>query len=396
MTVPTLQDERSPIPHAPATAADFAAVLADAQAAGERVIVAGKGLRLDIGNPVKADRLLLTTRLDRLVDYQPDDLTVTAEAGMTLADLQAVLAKHQQRLALDPAMPAQTTLGGLVAASPDGPWRAAYGTVRDQLLGLTVASPDGNLFKSGSRVVKHVAGYDLPKLFAGSFGTLGAILQTSWRVRPLPPATGAVISRGLDPMTLADAWNALRQAPLEPAYFEVGADATGGFLAMGFEGEPEAVAWQLAAFEAHVRAPVERADDGLRAELAARTHAEGAPLLIKVGLPPKEAVAFLIQAQQAFGREAEWAGRAGNGLLYASFPKAAGWEPSDGRMCVEALRREAAARQGYLVVLRAPLSWKQDWDVWGPTRPDFALMKAIKRAFDPHNILAPGRFVGGI
>jgi glycolate oxidase FAD binding subunit len=396
LTAITQPDGAPRVQQAPDSDVEFALALREAQEAGERVEIAGKGLRLDVGNPIAAERRLLTTRLDRLLDYQPDDMTVTAEAGMTLADLQTVLAAHGQRLALDPAHPERTTLGGLVAASPDGPWRSGFGTVRDQLIGLTVAAPDGTLFKAGSRVVKHVAGYDLPKLFTGSYGTLGAIVQTSWRVRPLPVATGAIQGHWEDLAALETAWRALRQAPLEPTFFEVGSDATGGFLAMGFEGEPAAVAWQQTAFEALVKAPCERHEDDLRTTLAERAHAEHAPLLVKVGLPPLEAIAFLAAIRSDLGRDAVWTGHAANGILYASFLAADGWEVPAGRALVEALRREAAERKGYLVVLRAPLAWKEGWDVWGPTRADFPLMKAVKRAFDPRATLAPGRFVGGL
>jgi glycolate oxidase FAD binding subunit len=375
---------------------DLAEALAAAQADGKRVIVAGRGLRLDIGNPVAADRLILTTHLNRLIDYQPDDMTVTAEAGMTLAELQARLATHGQRLALDPAQPEATTLGGLVAANPDGPWRAAFGTVRDQLLGLSVAAPDGTMYKSGSRVVKSVAGYDLPKLFTGSFGTLGAITQVTLRVRPLPTATGAVLARWEKPDALEAAWQALRQAALEPAFFEVGADSAGAFLAMGFEGESEAVAWQQDTFERLAHAPCERPEASLRRELAEKAHARTSPLLLKVSLPPAEAIATLCDAVAGIGHDGTWTGHAGNGILYGSFPAAAAWEVPAGRALVDSLRLLAAERRGHLVVLRAPRAWKEGWDVWGPTRPDFPLMKAVKQAFDPRRMMAPGRFVGGL
>lgn len=380
----------------PETPMELAEALREAQAAGERVLVAGKGLRLDEGNSPLAERMVHTTRLNRVIDYQPDDMTVTAEAGMTLADLQALLETHGQRLALDPAHPERTTLGGLVAANPDGPWRAAFGTVRDQVLGLSVASPDGTRFKSGSRVVKSVAGYDLPKLFTGSYGTLGAVTQVTFRVRPMPTSSGAIVARWetLDP--LASAWAELRRAQLEPTFFELGADSQGTFLAMGFEGEPEAVLWQQDAFEGIVHAPCDRPQDGFRQSLAQRAHAEGAPLRVKVGLPPTEAVAFLQEAFGGAGRAGTWTGHAGNGILYGSFANASNWEVPSGRALVESLRTMAAERRGYLVVLRAPRAWKEGWDVWGPTRPDFPLMKAVKRAFDPLNTLAPGRFVGGL
>lgn len=396
MNAPMLEGWTARRQDAPETPAEVAEALHEAQKAQEAVIVAGLGLRLDQGNMPKAERLLLTTRLDRLIDYQPDDMTVTAQAGMTLESLQALLAQHGQRLALDPAYPERTTLGGLVAANPDGPWRAAFGTVRDQLLGLSVATPDGVLFRSGSRVVKSVAGYDLPKLFAGSLGTLGAVTEVTFRTRPLPTAAGAIEAHFESFERLATAWKALRQAPLEPTCFEVKADAEAASLVMAFEGERETVLWQQDAFEKTSHAPCARLGDEARAELAARSHAETSPLLVKVGVPPAEAMGYLQEALEGPGRTGSWTGRAGNGLLYGNFPAAADWEVPAGRALVEALRRLAAARRGYLVVQRAPLAWKAGWDVWGPTRADFPWMKAVKQAFDPHGTLAPGRFVGGL
>lgn len=393
MTAPLLGEGLPPVSLSPETPDELADVLRDAHAAGERVILAGKGLRLEQGNLVEAERLVLTTQLNRLIDYQPDDMTVTAEAGMTLSALQALLESHGQRLALDPAYPERTTLGGLVAANPDGPWRSAFGTVRDQLLGLTVVTADGSSFKSGSRVVKSVAGYDLPKLFTGSYGTLGAIAQVSLRVRPLPTASAGILGRFEDLSALDAAWRSLRQAPFEPTYFELGLDSSGSFLAMGFEGEPEAVRWQQEAFEARVHAPCERLDDGFRRALAERAHAEGTSLLLKVGLPPASALPFLADAPREGGT---WTGHAGHGILYGAFPEVERWDVGEGRARVEALRARARARDGYLVVLRAPRAWKEGWDVWGPTRADFPLMKALKRAFDPTGTLAPGRFVGGL
>ena len=395
----TLQARESWLPkreETPQSAAELASLLREAQEAGETVIVAGKGLRLEQGNATKADRLLRTTHLNRLLDYQPDDMTVTAEAGMTLAELQEILAARGQRLALDPAHPLKTTLGGLVAANPDGPWRAAFGTVRDQVLGLTIAGPDGTIFKSGSRVVKSVAGYDLPKLFAGSFGTLGVITQVTFRVRPLPTASGAIRVRFDDLSKLDAAWRALRRAPLEPAFFETVVDAKGAFLAMGFEGEPEAVLWQKEEVARLLETDCERESDLLRLELAERSHAAEAPLLVKVSLPPAEAIAFLQDAQDGMGRGGTWVGHAANGILYGNYAAAADWDVPAGRAMIEALRAQAAERRGHLVVQRAPLAWKTGWDVWGPKRADFPLMKAVKHAFDPHGMLAPGRFVGGL
>ena len=142
--------------------------------------------------PARYDLALSTERLDRITDYQPADLTVTAQAGVTLAQLQETLAAHGQFLPLDVALPDRQTVGGIVAARADSLRRLAYGSVRDSLLGVSVINSRGELVKGGGKVVKNVAGYDLPKLYCGSLGTLGLIVEATFKVAPLPAASATV------------------------------------------------------------------------------------------------------------------------------------------------------------------------------------------------------------
>ena len=162
-------------------------------AAGQAIVPWGGGTRRHLGFvPARYDLALSTARLDRITEYSPADLTVTAQAGVTIARLQETLAAHGQFLPLDVALPARQTLGGVVAARADSLRRLAYGRVRDSLLGVTVLNSRGDWVKGGGKVVKNVAGYDLPKLYCGSFGTLGLIVEATFKVAPLPSASATV------------------------------------------------------------------------------------------------------------------------------------------------------------------------------------------------------------
>src|SRR6266498_4107469 len=145
--------------------------------------------------PRRVDLALLTTGLNHIVEYEPADLTVTVEAGMRFADLQAALGEHGQFLALDPAVDSNATIGGIIATNASGPLRFSFGSARDLVIGTRVANPDGSLTRAGGRVVKNVAGYDLNKLHIGGLGTLGVIVELSFKLAPIPPALVRAVGR---------------------------------------------------------------------------------------------------------------------------------------------------------------------------------------------------------
>src|SRR5207245_1417934 len=154
---------------------------------GLAVIPRGGGTKLDWGNPPRhADLVLSTARLGRVLEHAWGDMTATVQAGCTVAQFQRTLAEHGQRLALDPLWPDRATVGGILATNDSGALRTRYGSLRDLIIGITLALPDGTLAKSGGKVVKNVAGYDLPKLATGSLGTLGVITEAVFRLYPLP------------------------------------------------------------------------------------------------------------------------------------------------------------------------------------------------------------------
>src|SRR5438552_12857170 len=152
------------------------------------------------GPPVETE--ISTARLNRVVEYAPADQVVTVECGVTLAQLQGELAKNGQRLALDPARPEKATLGGIIAANSFGPLRTRYGSVRDLIIGVSVVRADGTRAKGGGKVVKTVAGFDLPKLMCGSYGTLAFIATATFRVHPVPESTVTLRARGGNPVEM--------------------------------------------------------------------------------------------------------------------------------------------------------------------------------------------------
>src|SRR5216117_339679 len=174
----------------PGSVDEVATLLRDASRDGLAVIPRGGGTKLDWGRPPRrADLVLSTVRLDRVLEHAWGDMTATVEAGCTVARLQHALAEHGQRLACDPLWPERATIGGILAASDNGPLRARFGALRDLIIGVTLVLADGTVAKSGGKVVKNVAGYDLPKLATGSLGTLAVITQAVFRLHPLPHAT---------------------------------------------------------------------------------------------------------------------------------------------------------------------------------------------------------------
>ena len=189
------------------------------ESSGLGIVPWGGGTRQELGYaPERYDLALSTESLDRITDYQPADLTVTAQAGVTISHLQETLAEHGQFLALDAARPDRQTVGGIIAARANSLRRLAYGSVRDSLLGVSVVNGRGELVKGGGKVVKNVAGYDLPKLYCGSLGTLGLIVEATFKVAPLPQMT-ATVGLPLDAgHNVEDVLDRLLASDLAPAF----------------------------------------------------------------------------------------------------------------------------------------------------------------------------------
>ncbi|PYM43303.1 MAG: FAD-linked oxidase [Candidatus Rokuibacteriota bacterium] len=369
----------------PGSVEEVSAVIARVSELGLPVIPWGGGTAASVGMPsARAGLVLGLRRLNRLVEHEPGDLTVTVEAGMTVGELQAALSGRGQWLSLDPADAERATIGGVLATNASGPRRHLYGTARDLLIGVTVVTAEGAIVKGGGKVVKNVAGYDLPKLFVGSYGTLGVIVEATFKLRPRPDDERLVCVSFDRLKDASAAVRALMASDLIPDAVELldataafGAGGTGGALGLGRTLAPTPGAVLVVGF------------DGLVATA----------VMAFVVLPTQ--VAELMEqgagAARARGLAAAWAAHAGVGVVSAAL--SAGHEPSEPAPIAAVLAewREIARAGGGLATLEwAPLAVKSQVPVWDDPRAAGRIMQRIKAELDPKNVLNPGRFVAGI
>ncbi|WP_328584077.1 FAD-binding oxidoreductase [Streptomyces sp. NBC_00370] len=364
----------------PTTAAEVADVLRDTSGT---VVPVGSGTKTGWAAPATScDLLLRTTGLDRVVEHAPGDLVVVAEAGVRLDTLQRQLAGHGQMLALDPPEPG-ATLGGVVGANASGPRRLRYGTVRDLLIGVTVVLADGRTAKSGGKVVKNVAGYDLGKLYTGAHGGLGVVVSTTWRLHPLPPAARAVVVPVPDAAEAGRLAALVARSTLTPTAVELRWEAgraagTGSELVVLFESIEESV-------RAQSRAAVALLGGGAEADappswFGARP---SGGLVLRLAFEPFALPRVLAALPEASSGTAS----ACTGVAYAAVP-----HTTD----LAALRAAIAPYDGSAVVLEAPDDVRQGLDHWGPVADSFGLMTRVKDQFDPGRRLSPGRLIGGL
>jgi glycolate oxidase FAD binding subunit len=373
----------------PATFEQAAAALASA-AAGERSVrLRGGGTKLDWGLPVEAaDLELHTGGLNQVLEHNAGDLTAVLEAGVALDDAQRTFAQAGQMLALDPPLGpgSAATIGGIFATGDCGPLRHRYGAPRDLVVGIAVALSDGTIARAGGKVIKNVAGYDLAKLFCGSFGTLGMILSVNVRLHPIPVATATAVGESHDPRRLGAAAAALAAAPFELEGLDVAWSGGHGRLlarCVGVEaerlGQRAAVAMSDAGLD---KTDVALDDDALweRQRAGQRSRSE---LMVRVTGAPSALEVVLRAAESAGGT---LVGRVALGTSYVEV------SPDARAQLEQAL--PAGARS---VVLDAPPQLRGELDPWGPVdTASLELMRRIKARFDPANACNPGVFVGGI
>ncbi len=399
----------------PETEEEVAAVLRYASTEGLAVIPRGGGTQLDYGAPPRrADIILSMARISGVIEHAPHDLTLTVRAGTPLADLQRVLGEARQWLALDPPLAPGATIGGIIATNATGPRRQRYGGVRDQIIGVRVALTDGTIARGGGKVVKNVAGYDLPKLYTGALGTLGVVLSASFRLYPIPPFTGSALveAPALEPLC-ALALSALAK-PITPTILDLfPATETGpAMLAVRFESAvEEAIADQLATVQrlagaAGLSASATHGEDDVvwwrarDAWMAEPPAKDGADVVaLKASLLPSDAGAWLAtleaaRAELAGLADLRWRSHAGLGLITARLAgpadAVAGWGAAIGRR-----RAAAVERRGSLVLTQTPPALRGRLDPWGPAN-GLAIMRGLKARFDPTDTLNPGRFVGAL
>jgi glycolate oxidase FAD binding subunit len=395
----------------PRTLEEAREAMAQAAREGARVLFVGGGTELELGAPPSAvDLRFRTDGLDRVVEHAPLDQIVIVEAGVRLGVLQAQLATKGQMLALDPPWPDRATIGGVVATNAFGPRRTRYGSVRDLIIGISIVRADGTAARGGGKVVKNVAGFDLPKLMVGSLGTLALITTVTFRLHPLPEGSTTLLFRDLDAQAVRKLRLAIRQAQLEPGAVAALVREGGADLGVRFDAH-----FELGVrFEGFLSGVKQQA--GRLLELA---QAEGWALE-----QLDEAAARDFWARHDWAREASASFRAKlaarpsdvermvNGVLASLFPVleqpravyyptlglglVAGDSQAGASVAKAISAAREALREGTVTIQAAPASVRQAVEMWGPPPPALSLMNSVKERLDPARRLAPGRFVGGI
>ena len=402
----------------PANAEQIAGVVALAGEHGLTALARGGGSRMHLGAIAEPfDILIETSKLTRLIEHEAPDLTCQVEAGITLASLQTLLATKGQWLPLDPPDPAQATIGGILASNTCGPKRLRYGTARDLVIGLQVVQASGEVARSGGKVVKNVAGYDLNKLYIGSLCTLGVIVEANFKLQPIPANERTLLLTFSNSQDIVQAVVAMLGSLLTPSAMELidaGAASdmsdffgltlpTNGYtLALDFEGSLTMIERQLD--EARLIARNNGAllgDDLAGAEQdlfwsGVREHLEGV-VTCKAAILVSQMAHYLHTLEEICRKhhlESAVIAHAGNGILHIEL------RPGDATprlvAAIAELRQQAHEARGSLVVERCPVDLKRRIDVWGEPGANFRLMQRLKEQFDPKGTFVKGRFVGGL
>ena len=386
----------------PQTTDILAAIVKQASRERWRILICGNGSKLNWGSSSQNIQLVISTqKCNRLIEHAVGDLTVTVEAGIKLADLQNLLRSQNQFLPIDPSYPDTATLGGIVATADAGSWRQRYGGIRDLLLGLSFVRADGAVAKAGGRVVKNVAGYDLMKLFAGAYGTLGIITQLTFRTYPLTATSQTILLTGKAD-DIATASQTIRNSGLTPMAMDLlsagiaeqlGLSKKIGLIAR-WQTIPKSIKQQIEQVKAiateldlTTQTTQDRAETDLWQKCATLTCMTNSNTAVtcKIGIAPTAAINFL-QLKEVVDRDIAVVIHASSGIGRLQL------DPSDGQT-IEQMRSQVRENYGFLTILDAPKAIKQLLDVWGYRGNAIQTMQTIKNQFDPQNILNPNRYI---
>jgi glycolate oxidase FAD binding subunit len=402
------------------------------------VIPSGARTKLAIGLPPRSyDIALDLTRLDRVISYDPGDLTLSVEAGVSLRKLAGVLAERGQFLPLAVPFFGRATIGGAVASGVDSPLRQFYGTARDYILGMEFVTGEGTLAKSGGRVVKNVSGYDIHKLMIGALGTLGVITRVNFRTFPLPVGSRAFVANFETAERSLEMRARVAQSPLTPITLELlspgVADLFYGDAAAQIEPNPLTAniittkTWAFCAGFAGTEQVLDRCETelgaiarkcgatGMTALLAAQIpsafgrkrefipialDSSHATTILKISILPSRLKEVLAEIGAAADSDSlRWAAIArGVGIIYVALLPESKTDSSRERVVRAADRIQASCArfEGHATIPWCPTEWKAHLQIWGAERSDLPQMRKLKTVFDPHGILSPGRFVGGL
>ena len=358
----------------PETAEEMAGLLVEAAAKGQSITLCGNSTKDRMGGPIApAEITVSTAKLNRVLEYEPRDLTISVEAGISYREMSRVLAEQHQMVPLDPAFSDRATVGGIVAANVSGPRRRLYGTARDMVIGMTFATLEGKLIPSGGMVVKNVAGLDMGKLMIGSFGTLAAIAVVNFRVHPMPLGTRTFVGEFEKVGDAIAVRDAVLKSQLQPSAIDLLKNAAGYRLLIQ-AGGTAAVLDRYSRELRWARAVAGAEEDSLWEEIREFTarfleaHENG----VVVRTPC--ALSEVGDVMEGLPRQA--LARAGSGVCWGYYSKAEDLRPG--------------------VIEFAPQHVRESFELWPRPGSDFAMMKKIKQMFDPGCLLNRGRLYGRI
>ncbi|MER3447362.1 MAG: hypothetical protein C4291_11210 [Candidatus Dadabacteria bacterium] len=413
----------------PETVEEVSQIMRAASRGSLSVIPWGGGTKIGFGRePHKVDVVICTGHLNRIIEYEPSDLVGIAECGISLRNFQKALSEKNQFLAIDPPhIESGATLGGIIATNDSGPRRLRYGTIRESLIGIKVVRPDGSIIKGGAKVVKNVAGYDIPKLYIGSLGTLGIVAEGTFRLYPIPEASETLLIRFPDLEALHEAVLIISNSSLVPSCLEVLnpllVNVVSERLNLNLKRGEYALAVRIESVERAVRDQITKVKDICRGKNGEGVSFEGkteetlwneirefpwrvcgenrvickASVLI-TGV--SRVLQNLEELSKTSGLRIYASARAGSGILIISIEMdSMSLSQEEILLIVEtinSIRDLVISLKGTLIVQEAPLSLKSHTDIWGELGTSINVMKKLKALFDPDSILNPGRFVGGI
>ncbi len=361
----------------PSSPQELAAHLAEANAQRQSITLRGNGTKdLMAGPLLTSDVTISACRLNRVLQYEPRDLTISVEAGISWSEFTRVLAENGQMVPLDPPFADTATVGGIVAANVSGPRRRLYGSARDMVIGMTFATLEGKLIKTGGMVVKNVAGLDMAKLMIGSFGTLAAIAVVNFKLQPRPAGTRTFKQEFVRATETIAARDRVLKSQLQPAAVDIIKSPQGYDLLIQAGGSPAVLdryTRELSSFRVLDEEQEFSVWDNIREFTPdyLRDHPDGAVVRVSCALSEVNNVLEFLPAPAI--------ARAGSGVCYGYFPD------------VRRLRRPALGKS---VIEFAPQSFREKAELWPDPSSDFGMMKKVKEMFDSQGLLNPRRLYG--
>jgi glycolate oxidase FAD binding subunit len=409
----------------PSTEEEISEILKLANRDSLSVIPRGGGTKLGIGNkPRKADIILGTDRLNRVIEHNDSDLVATTGCGIKLSEFQTALKEKNQSLPIDPPhLERGATIGGIIATNDSGPRRlrygTAHGTMRELVLGIKIIRPDGEIAKAGAKVVKSVAGYDIPKLYIGSLGTLGIIIETTLRLYTVPEYSLTYLASFSSIQEAHATALSTLNSSLTPTCLELVSSSLSESLSTGLELNLKKNAYVLATrFESVEKAVKNQA--AKLSEICSNYNGQGVivegdlerkfwheitefpftkdknrTVVCKASVLIKDVTTLLEKLEdlsKKTGLKIQASARAGNGVVMISLEG----DVPNLLQAAKSVRQLASSLNGSMVIQHAPPSIKSEIDVWGEIGSSLELMKRLKSQFDPNGVMNPGRFVGGI